>query len=117
MPPWGWRRGMPGGAHRPTTATLTVFELPGNNSAILIIFEFTGNYDLILPVMLAAILSSLLARTLHPYSIYTESLRGKGIDLRMEEAVLAGLKARNLMRPDPQILRRGEPYSEVVRKF
>jgi len=86
-------------------------------SAILIIFEFTGNYDLILPVMLAAILSSLLARTLHPYSIYTESLRGKGIDLRMEEAVLAGLKARNLMRPDPQTLRRGEAYSEVVRKF
>ncbi|HEY2289108.1 MAG TPA: chloride channel protein [Thermoanaerobaculia bacterium] len=86
-------------------------------SAILIIFEFTGNYDLILPVMLAAILSSLLARALHPYSIYTESLRGKGIDLRMEEAVLAGLKARNLMRPDPQTLRRGEAYSEVVRKF
>ena len=50
-------------------------------SAILILFEFTGNYDLILPVMLAAILSSLLARALHPYSIYTESLRGKGIDL------------------------------------
>ncbi len=86
-------------------------------SAILILFEFTGNYDLILPVMLASILSSLLARTLHPYSIYTESLRGKGIDLRMEEAVLAGLKARNLMRPDPQTLRPGEPYAEVVRKF
>src|SRR3954470_946336 len=86
-------------------------------SAILIIFEFTGNYDLILPVMLAAILSSLLARALHPYSIYTESLRGKGIDLRMEEAVLAGFKAESLMRTDPQTLRPGEPYSEVVKKF
>lgn len=86
-------------------------------SAILILFEFTGNYDLILPVMLAAILSSLLARTLHPYSIYTESLRGKGIDLRMEEAVLAGLKAESLMRADPQTLRPGEPYAEVVKKF
>jgi chloride channel protein, CIC family len=86
-------------------------------SAILILFELSGNYDLILPVMLASILSSLLARTLHPYSIYTESLRGKGIDLRMEEAVLAGLKAQNLMRPDPQTLRPGEPYAEVVRKF
>jgi len=86
-------------------------------SAILILFEFTGNYDLILPVMLAAILSSLLARALHPYSIYTESLRGKGIDLRMEEAVLAGLKAESLMRADPQTLRPGEPYADVVKKF
>jgi CIC family chloride channel protein len=86
-------------------------------SAILILFEFTGNYDLILPVMLAAILSSLLARALHPYSIYTESLRGKGIDLRMDEAVLAGLKAENLMRADPQTLRPGESYADVVKKF
>jgi CIC family chloride channel protein len=86
-------------------------------SAILILFEFTGNYDLILPVMLAAILSSLLARALHPYSIYTESLRGKGIDLRMEEAVLAGLKAESLMRADPQTLRPGEPYADLVKKF
>jgi CIC family chloride channel protein len=88
-------------------------------SAILILFEFTGNYDLILPVMLAAILASLIARALHPYSIYTESLKGKGIDLpwRMEEAVLAGLKAEALMRPDPQTLRPGESYAEVVKKF
>ncbi len=86
-------------------------------SAILIIFEFTGNYDLILPVMLAAILSSLLARALHPYSIYTESLRGKGIDMRMEEAVLAGLKAESLVRADPQILRPADSYRDVVEKF
>jgi chloride channel protein, CIC family len=88
-------------------------------SAILMLFEFTGNYALILPVMLAAILASLIARALHPYSIYTESLKGKGIDLpwRMEEAVLAGLKAEALMRPDPQTLRPGESYAEVVKKF
>ena len=88
-------------------------------SAILILFEFTGNYALILPVMLAAIIASLLARRLHPYSIYTESLRGRGIDLpwRMEEAVLAGMKAENLVRPDLQILRPGDPYRDVVEKF
>jgi CIC family chloride channel protein len=88
-------------------------------SAILILFEFTGNYALILPVMLAAIIASLLARHLHPYSIYTESLRGRGIDLpwRMEEAVLAGLKAENLARPDLQVLRPGDPYRDVVEKF
>ena len=88
-------------------------------SAILILFEFTGNYDLILPVMLASILSSLVARRLRPASIYTEPLLGRGIDLpwRMEEAVLAGLKAETLVRSDPQVLRPGDPYAEVVEKF
>src|SRR5215210_5366901 len=86
-------------------------------SAILILFEFTGNYDLILPVMLAAIVSSTVARRLRPYSIYTESLRGRDLPWRMEEAVLAGLKAENLVRADPQILRPGDGYGEVVDKF
>ena len=88
-------------------------------SAILILFEFTGNYDLILPVMLASILSSLLARRLRPTSIYTESLHRRGVDIpwRMEEAVLAGLKAENLVRADPNVLRPGDSYGIVVEKF
>jgi CIC family chloride channel protein len=88
-------------------------------SAILILFEFTGNYDLILPVMLAAILSSLIARRLRPTSIYTEPLRRKGIEIpwRMEEAVLAGLTAETLMRADPHVLRPEDPYGAVVEKF
>jgi CIC family chloride channel protein len=88
-------------------------------SAILILFEFTGNYDLILPVMLASIISSTISRRLRPASIYTDSLRGKGIDLtwRMEEAVLAGLKAEDLARPDLDVLHPGDRYSDVVDKF
>jgi len=88
-------------------------------SAILILFEFTQNYDLILPVMLAAIIASLLARRLRKYSIYTESLRGRGIELpwRMEEAVLAGLKAEDLARPDPDVLHPGDDYRKVVETF
>jgi CIC family chloride channel protein len=88
-------------------------------SAILILFEFTGNYDLILPLMFAAIISSLLANGLQPYSIYTESLRRKGIDvsMRMEEAVLAALKAEDLARPDAEVLRPGDDYRKVVETF
>jgi CIC family chloride channel protein len=88
-------------------------------SAILILFEFTGNYDLILPVMLAAIIASLLAKRLRRYSIYTEPLRGRGIELpwRMEEAVLAGLKAEDLARPDPDVLHPGDHYRKVVETF
>jgi chloride channel protein, CIC family len=88
-------------------------------SAILILFEFTGNYDLILPVMLAAIIASMLAKGLNRYSIYTESLRARGIELpwRLEEAVLAGLKAEDLMRPDPETLHPGDHYRKVVETF
>ncbi|HEV2843419.1 MAG TPA: chloride channel protein [Thermoanaerobaculia bacterium] len=88
-------------------------------SAILILFEFTGNYDLILPVMLASILSSTIARRLRPLSIYTEGLQKRGVELpwRMEEAVLAGLKAESLARPAPHILRPGNRYGDVVEKF
>ncbi|HEX2224149.1 MAG TPA: chloride channel protein, partial [Thermoanaerobaculia bacterium] len=88
-------------------------------SAILILFELTGNYELILPLMVASITSSLLSRRLYRHSIYTEALRGAGIDLpwRMEEAVLAGLKAKDLARPDLDTLRPGAHYAEVVDKF
>lgn len=88
-------------------------------SAILIVFEFTGNYDLILPLMVASIISSFLSRKLRRYSIYTEALKHKGIELpwRMEEAVLAGLTVEALMEEDPDVLRPGDPYGKVVDKF
>ncbi|HTQ81613.1 MAG TPA: CBS domain-containing protein, partial [Thermoanaerobaculia bacterium] len=77
------------------------------------------NYDLILPLMLASIVSSLVASAFYPYSIYSESLRRRGIDLsmRMEEAVLAALKARDLARPDPEVLLPGDGYGKVVERF
>lgn len=88
-------------------------------SAILILFEFTGNYDLILPLMVASIISSLLSRRIRRYSIYTEPLHRKGIELpwRMEEAVLAGLKADDLARLDPDTLRPETKYGDLVEKF
>ncbi len=88
-------------------------------SAILILFEFTGNYDLILPLMVAAILSSLVSRRLYPYSIYVAPLRREGVEVahRMEEAVLAGLAVGDLLRQDRDVLAPATPYKEVVARF
>ena len=88
-------------------------------SAILILFEFTNNYELILPVMVAAITSSFLSRILYPYSVYEESLRRRGVDLplRMEEAVLAGVEVKSLLRQDPEVLAPGDPFATVVERF
>lgn len=88
-------------------------------SAILMLFEFTGNYDLILPLMIASIVSSLVAKRLYPYSVYTEPLQRKGVELsfRMEEAALAGLAVEDLAREDLDLLRPNESYGQVVDRF
>ena len=88
-------------------------------SAILILFEFTGNYDLILPLMLASIVSSVIARRLYPFSIYTEPLQRRGVELswRMEEAALAGLRVDDMARDDPDTLRPEQSLPEVLDRF
>jgi len=116
---WPGATGSPGAYAAVGMAAIAAGTSHAPISAILILFEFTGNYDLILPLMIAAIIASLLANGLQPYSIYTEALRRKGIDvsLRMEEAVLAALKAADLARPDAEVLRPGDPYRKVVETF
>jgi len=88
-------------------------------SAILMLFEFTGNYELILPLMVAAITSSWIAKRLYPYSVYTEPLQRRGVELafRMEEAALAGLSVADMAREDLETLRPETPYAEVVDRF
>ncbi len=88
-------------------------------SAILILFELTGNYQLILPLMVAAITSSFLSKSLYRYSVEEESLRRRGIDLsfRMEEAVLAGVDVKSLQRQDSDVLRPEDSYATVVERF
>ena len=51
-------------------------------TAILIIFEMTGNYNLVLPLMLTAVSSSLFSKWLSEDTMYTEKLTRQGIDLK-----------------------------------
>ncbi|MBN1954183.1 MAG: chloride channel protein [Anaerolineae bacterium] len=60
-------------------------------TSILILFEMTQDYRIILPLMLATVLSTVIARHIDKESIYTLKLRRRGID------VYAG-KNLNLMR-------------------
>lgn len=56
-------------------------------TAILIVFEMSNDYKLILPLMLATVLSTLLAELMFSESIYTLKLRLKGITLQRGRAV------------------------------
>ncbi len=50
-------------------------------TAIMMVFEMTRDYGLILPLMLTSVLAYVIARRLHPESIYTEWLRRRGVAL------------------------------------
>lgn len=78
-----------GAAHAPVTA-------------ILIVFEMTGDYKLILPLMVATVVSVSLAQLISRESIYTEKLKQKGIDIdSMEEVkVLGAIQVRDAMTKD-----------------
>jgi chloride channel protein, CIC family len=60
-------------------------------TAIIIMFEMTQDYHIILPLMLATVVSTLLAGWVEPESIYTLKLKLRGIDMRAK-------KDANLMR-------------------
>jgi len=48
-------------------------------TVILILFEVTGNYEIVLPVMFAAVTSSLIARLIYRYSMETYVLEKEGV--------------------------------------
>ncbi|MFC1961194.1 chloride channel protein [Chloroflexota bacterium] len=51
-------------------------------TAILIIFEMTGDYDIILPLMLATVVSLIVSRAISTESIYTLKLARRGVRLQ-----------------------------------
>ena len=50
-------------------------------SAILILFEMTGDYEIILPLMITCIISTVAVRRFTKESIYTLKLKRRGIDI------------------------------------
>jgi CIC family chloride channel protein len=52
--------------------------------AMIMILEMSLNYSLMPALMLASVVSTLVARHFHPDSIYTEPLRQKGFDMESE---------------------------------
>ena len=74
----------------------------GPLAAILILFEMTGDYKIILPLMIACIISSLASGQLLEDSIYTLKLARRGINIRAgkEVNVLKSIIVRDVMNPE-----------------
>lgn len=55
-------------------------------TAIIILFELTGDYSVILPMMIAVVISTIIAELFGKETIYTLKLKRRGIELRSGKA-------------------------------
>ena len=87
----------------------------GPLSAILILFEMTGDYKIILPLMIACIISYLASSQLLEDSIYTLKLARRGINIRggKEVNVLKSMPVKDIMNPKAETI----PESLSLREF
>lgn len=91
----------------------------GPMSAILILFEMTGNYLIILPLMIACIISTVFARQWFESSIYTVPLARKGIHLKAgkEMTLLSSLTVREAMNPVVEVVPENLPLGRFAEKM
>lgn len=85
-------------------------------TAILIIFELTNEYRIILPLMIACIISTLITTRLKRDSIYTLKLSRRGINLFQgrEINVLRAKTVQEVMREDYEVVFVHAPFRQLL---
>lgn len=75
-------------------------------TAIILLFEMSNDYRIILPLMLAVIVSLLISQIFQRESIFTLGLMRKGINLnrRRDMDILQAITVSEVMQPPPPIL-------------
>ena len=89
-------------------------------TAILILFEMTGDYQIILPLMLSTVLSTIVSRNLNPYSIYSLKLKRRGINLSPETRsidLMQGVSAKLAMNNETEAVQIDLPLIELMGVF
>src|SRR5438309_6247476 len=87
--------------------------------AMIMVFEISLDYSLMPPLMLACVVSILVAGRFHPESIYTEPLRLKGLTVAQESLEPGTATERtvgDLMRAPVTPVRETAPMAEIDRK-
>ena len=88
-------------------------------TAVLIIFELTGDYRVILPLMIAVVVSTALANAATRDTIYTLKLRRRGIDIDAPEpsSLMAQVAVGEALDDLPRPLRADQSLREVLDRF
>ncbi|MBU1702048.1 MAG: chloride channel protein [Candidatus Eisenbacteria bacterium] len=97
-------------------ATLVAGATHAPITAILIIFEMTNDYRIILPLMIAAAISTFISSRIFKESIYTLKLSRRGINIRQgrEVNVLTSVKVHEVMEPPRALIPSTMPLTEVL---
>jgi CIC family chloride channel protein len=88
--------------------------------AMIMVFEISLDYSLMPPLMLACVVSILVAGRFHPESIYTEPLRLKGLAAsaeNIEPGIATERTVGDLMREPVPPVRETAPMAEVADRF
>lgn len=88
-------------------------------TALIIVFEMSQNYGAVMPLAVATVTATWVARRLRRDSIYTEALRRRGVDfdLAFEQMAIASLRAEDLVRSDPLTVPHDAPMGAVLDRF
>lgn len=88
-------------------------------TAILIVFEMSNDYRLILPLMLATVISTFLSHAIHRESIYTLKLARRGIVIRhgRDIDVMENVTVEQAMQRSPATVQEDMPVSELGEAF
>jgi CIC family chloride channel protein len=95
-----------GAAHAPVTS-------------ILILFEMTGDYHIILPLMLATVMSTLISQAISRESIYTLKLSRRGIHLQQGQDIdlMQGVTVGEAMTTDVDVVFLNMSLDELASEF
>jgi CIC family chloride channel protein len=88
-------------------------------TAMIMVFEMCQNYGAVMPLAVVTVTATWVARSLRRDSIYTESLRRRGVDfdVAFEQMALASLRAEDLIRTDPLTVGADAPVADVLDLF
>lgn len=84
---------------------------------ILLVYELTSDYHIILPIMVACIMSTLTIRALSPHSIFTVGLHKRGITIEAgtEVNVLQSLKVKDAMATELEVIPEDMSFGDILR--
>lgn len=85
-------------------------------TAILLVFEMTNDYAIVLPLMLATVIATVVARRLEPDSLYSGWLRRRGERLEhgADRDVLAGLRVADAFDRAPRVVHERAPLASLL---
>lgn len=91
----------------------------GPLSAILILFEMTDNYRIILPLMIACIISFIASSQINQESIFTLKLVRRGVNIKAgkEINVLKSILVQDAMNPAPETVYEGLSLESLTRRI